>query len=201
MYCRKCGNQINDNARFCNKCGTGIEKLNLKHSYVSEKNCASPNKYPKINSPAMHKNNLTTKTRTISKKPIIITSVVAAVVFTFIIGLVACVIVPDQSIEGKLTGHVWYCESREQTLKFNKDGTYIRTLSSGKTKNGHWSITDNVLRMGNSKYDWWNNLDDKSIANQNVGREYYSWYVSDQYFITCDDCVYGADRPDIFEVI
>ena len=35
MYCKKCGNQLPDNARFCSKCGTAITAPTANHTTVS----------------------------------------------------------------------------------------------------------------------------------------------------------------------
>lgn len=37
MYCRKCGNKLNDNAKFCSKCGTSIEEDKKVIEIVEEK--------------------------------------------------------------------------------------------------------------------------------------------------------------------
>ena len=35
MYCNKCGNEINDNERFCKYCGAPIQKVNGQAEFES----------------------------------------------------------------------------------------------------------------------------------------------------------------------
>lgn len=181
MYCRQCGNEVADNCKYCGRCG-----------YEIHKKVIIENSPPMQNSPPKNK----TLAKIKEKKLIILIAAVLLLITLILIPIISCSI---NSLESKLTRHTWYCDNNGQTLEFYKNGTYIRTLRSGTTKDGRWSINGNQLKMGSKTYSWWDNLDDRSIANHTVGYKYYSWYVSDRYFVRDDDCIYGMDSAVIFE--
>lgn len=187
MYCRKCGNKSSDNARFFNKCGASL-------AVSSNDSILSPVKEHSF----QNKNSTEKKPEKKPKKKIIIVCSIVAAILTVAI-FTAILITANSSLESKLTRSVWYCEKQDQYLEFYKNGTYQRTYSSGKTKTGNWSINGNELKLGSQRYKWRNDLNDRSIENHNVGNEYYSWYVSDGYFVYCNDCIYGADKSEVYQ--
>lgn len=181
MYCRQCGNEVADNCKFCGRCGYEIHK-----KVIIEQ---SP--------PPVQNTQQKTKILSKNKDKKILISIIAVVLLIMLISIpiISCSV---NSLESKLTRHTWYCENNGQTIEFYKNGTYIRTLRSGTTKDGRWSINGNQLKMGSKTYSWWDNLSDRDIANHTVGYNYYSWYVSDRFFVTDDDSVYGMDRAVVF---
>ncbi len=197
MKCEKCGNQVKENDKFCTKCGAVINNT-IEFTQSGESNVQN-------DATAI----MPEETKTSTKKIAILVSAIAASVICLVIILIV-VFSANASLESKLTAHNWIStyksvtfNSKSDSVKFFKDGTYSMTLSSGTTKEGKWSINGKTLkisgRLGGGEYNFYENLSDSDISNGLAQSQYYSWYVSDKYFVICGDSVYGSDRKEIYE--
>lgn len=177
MFCEKCGNQITDGAAFCERCGNQIKNSDLIIN----------------NKPPLR----------ISMKMIgIITIAVFLIITAIVIPVSISSCKGNKSLADMLTAHTWvsyYHNEPSRYLTFNSNGTYTsRSATSSNVENGSWNITNNQLKMGKNSYDYWENLSDTDIDRDLTGRKYYSWYVSDNYLVYCEDCVYGEDQTQIY---
>ena len=173
MYCEKCGYQVNENAKFCGRCGSQIKEP-IRPGWWKNK----------------------------SPKTITVIILVAAIVLTAI--LVPLTITSCKSmhfsLEDKLTAHTWK-GGNSATLTFYKSGV-VEYRRDEFSKRGTWSVTGTQLKMSgfhSGTYNYWDNLSDTDIDRKLQGRKYYSWYVSDKYFVFCEDCIYGEDRTQIYK--
>lgn len=121
------------------------------------------------------------------KLMIMISSAAAVFLVVIIIIITSCA---NSSLEAKLTNHTWTKTGQyERYLQFYKNGTYTIELDTGTIKEGTWSINDNVLKMtglaGSGEFKWYDNVMDRDFELGLVGSEYYTWYVSDNYFSVC----------------
>lgn len=185
MYCDRCGSKMEDGQHFCARCGKQIYSSGTDPSSPSQGSFGNPRPVKK---PIISK-----------KTGLIIAGIGAAVLCVIAVAVVVGIVASNNSLSSKLTNHIWYNEANDQYLEFYENGKYVRTLRSGKTKSGNWNIEGNVLKMGSTTYSWWENLSDRDIENGTVGYSYYSWYVSDHYLVTDDDCIYGMDKPQIYD--
>ena len=112
MYCEKCGQQLRDGAKFCNKCGAPVE--NTKND-DKPKEDHKFNQNDNINKKTIEPANKPRR----SKKPLVITLSIVAV--AVVLGVVLIVLLTGQN-HGKKPSNV-FCEIR-QTPK-----TALRTLN------------------------------------------------------------------------
>ncbi len=104
MYCRNCGNKINEDAKFCGICGTAVVMDNNVIAQNHAQSATQPNVGQPIPQQSFQQGNVyTPQTPTKSSKAPLIIAIIAIVVFFFLcfsaIGLAVYIAIASENIE------------------------------------------------------------------------------------------------------